>query len=232
MRKLLLWIAILCAVTLTAAADPSSLGYSAETVVLGPGPDACAAGVLVANHNGTFENGYAWRTGGEAPPYYGAFGEGYDLGAGTVYCGAYWLSTLPGYFFGQTADCYVWEGGAGSAPGAVLGVVTGVQFDAIPVWPEIGQFDVDLNIAVSGPFTVGYWGNWPGTLNAWFCAADTDGPGGAPWTCIAPEIGYPTGWSDPSIVWGATQSMGCAAYFEQATPVEAETWGTLKSLFR
>jgi hypothetical protein len=232
MRELVIWIAILCVVPLTTADDKASLGYGTETVILGPGPDACAAGTLFATHDGTFENGYAWRNGGVVPPYYGAFGEGYDLGEGIVYCGAYWLSTLPGYFYDQTADCYVWEGGVDTAPDAVLGVVTGVAFGNIPNWPAIGQNDVDLNIWVHGPFTIGYWGNWPGALCGWFCAADLNGPAGHPWTCIAPGIGYPTGWADPSIVWGATRSMGCGGYFEQGIPVEPATWGALKSLFR
>lgn len=232
MRSLLISAAVLLAATLAAGANVSSLGYSEETVVIGPGADACAEGVLTANHDGSFENGYAWRTGGVVAPYYGSFGEAYDLGTGVVYCGAYWLSTLPGYIQGHTADCYVWEGGVGSMPDAVLGVVTGVAFDGIPYWPEVGQFDVDLNIAVSGPFTVGYWGNWPGMGCDWFCVADLNGLQGYPWTCIAPGIGYPTGWNDPSIVWGPTRSMGCASYFGQASPVEAGTWGAIKQVFR
>ncbi len=53
-----------------------------------------------------------------------------------------------------------------------------------------------------------------------------------PWTCIAPGIGLPTGWHDPSLVWGDTRSMGCGVYFERGTPVEPETWGAVKSLYR
>jgi hypothetical protein len=66
MRGLVIGTAILCAATLssTTADDISSLGYSQETVITGPGPDACAAGVLIANHDGSFENGYAFRYGG------------------------------------------------------------------------------------------------------------------------------------------------------------------------
>jgi hypothetical protein len=189
--------------------------------------------LLVATHDGTFENGYAWEGSlGVVPPYYGAFGEGYDMGEGLVFCGAYWVSTAPFYWYGQTADCYIWEGGVNTPPGAVLGVVTGVVFDNVPLWPGIGQNDVELNIWVHGPFTVGYWGNWPGTMCGFFCAADTDGAQGHPWTCIGPGVGYPSGWQDPSIVWGPTRSMGCGAYFEQGTPVESATWGAVKTLFR
>jgi hypothetical protein len=59
-----------------------------------------------------------------------------------------------------------------------------------------------------------------------------DGPGGHPWTCIAPGIGYPSGWQDPSVVWGETQSMGCSVNFEQSTPIEPATWAVVKALFR
>jgi hypothetical protein len=209
-----------------------SLGYSTETVVQGVQGDACANGTLYMNHDGTFENGYAWQYGGTVAPYYGAFGEGYDLGPGTVFCGAMWLSTLPGFDLGQRLDAYVWNGGVGGVPGGVAGVVTGYDPSTIGNWPAITQHDVDMNIAVTGAFTFGYWGNWPGAQCGWFCAADLDGFGGYPWTNIAPGIGYPTGWNDPSIIWGPTQSMGLGAYFgEGGTPVEAQTWGSIKALF-
>jgi hypothetical protein len=213
------------------ASNPASLGYSDETVIVGSDPDACAGGVLTYNHDGSFENAYAWRYGGVVPPYYGALGEAYDLGGGTVVCGAYWLSTLPDHMLDPPSDCYVWEGGVGSAPGAVLGVVIGVEFPGIPNWPTVRQFDVDLNISVTGPFTVGYWPESPGGHSGYFCGADLNGMGGHPWTCIAPGIGYPSGWQDPSVVWGPTRSMGCGVYFEQTTPVGTQTWGTIKALF-
>ena len=232
MRLVGLVIAVLL-LALPSGADPAhSLGYSDETVTLGPGPDACAGGVLVHNHDGSFENGYAWAYGGTIPPYYGAFSEGYDLGSGTVRCGAYWVTTLPGYYQGQTTDCYVWEGGVSTTPGSVIGVVIGTVFGNVPNWPEVGQNDVDLNAAVGGEFAVGCWGNWPHQLVGYFYAADVDGPQGHPWACIAPGIGYPTGWQDPAIVWGPTSAMGCGVYFEQGTPAESETWGAVKALFR
>jgi hypothetical protein len=227
-------VALLAIFALTAgASNHASLGYSDETTIIGPGPDACAGGTLFATHDGSFETGYAWEGElGVVPPYYGAFGEGYDLGEGIVYCGAYWLTTMPFYPATDPSDCYVWEGGVDTPPGAVLGVVTGVSFSNIPLWPEVGQNDVDLNISVEGEFTIGYWGNWPGMTCGYFCAADLDGTQGHPWTCIGPGIGYPTGWQDPSIVWMPTRSMGCGVYFEQGTPVESATWGSIKGLFR
>jgi hypothetical protein len=224
-----LWLAA----STTGASNFASLGYSDETTVVGPGADACAEGTLIYHHDGSFENGYAFDYGGVVPPYYGAFGEGYDLGPGVVTCGAYWLSTLPGYLLGHTTDCYVWEGGVEAPPDAVLGVVTGVLFSNIPNWPAIGQNDVDLNIWVPGAFTVGSWGNWPGGGEPdYFWAADLNGEQGHPWCCIAPDIGWPTGWMDPSDIWDPTRSMGIGVYFEQATPVEAPTWGAVKALFR
>ncbi len=214
------------------ASDAVSLGHSDETTVVGPGTDACASGTLIYNHDGSFENGYTWQYGGCQSPYYGAFGEGYDLGAGTAACGAYWVTTIPGFCDGYPADCYVWEGGLDSTPGQVLAVVTGVLFTNMAVWPTVGQNDVDLNVAVAGSFTIGYWGVWPGANWCFFCAADENGPGGHPWTCIAPGTGYPSGWQDPAIVWPNAKSMGCGVYFEQATPAESATWGAMKALFR
>jgi hypothetical protein len=232
-RLVVLSVALWLAASTTGAANFASLGYSDETTVVGPGPDACAEGTLFYHHDGSFENGYAWDYMGDQPPYYGAFGEGYDLGPGIVACGAYWLSTIPGQWQGQTSDCYIWEGGVGATPGTVLGVVPDIVFDNILLWPEVGQNDIELNISVDGEFTVGCWGDWWGRdMNGYFWAADLNGVQGHPWTCVAPGIGYPTGWNDPSIVWGPTRSMGCGVYFEQGTPVESPTWGAVKALFR
>jgi hypothetical protein len=233
MARLVILVAVVLLTAAPAGASNAvSLGYSDETTIVGPGTDVCASGVLIHNHDGSFENGYTWRYDGVAPPYYGAFGEAYDLGAGTVACGAYWLTTLPGFFPPQYADLYVWEGGVGSSPGTVMAVVTGINFPNIPNWPSVGQNDVDLDVAVGGPFTVGYWGPWPGQDWWFFCAADENGPGGHPWTCIAPGQGYPSGWQDPAVVWPNAKSMGCGVYFEQGTPVKSETWGAVKALFR
>jgi hypothetical protein len=227
-------IALACLAAFPAGASNAvSLGYSDETTIIGPGTDACASGVLIHNHDGSFENGYAWRYGGQTAPYYGAFGEGYDVGAGTVSCAAFWLSDLiPDFWENPAADCYIWEGGTESPPDAVLGIVTADAFNPMGVWPSITQFDVEMNMSVAGPFTIGYWGHWPSSGAEWCCAADENGPGGHPWTCIAPGIGYPSGWQDPAVVWPDARSMGIGVYFEQATPVESETWGAVKALFR
>jgi hypothetical protein len=211
------------------ASNAVSLGYSEETTIVGPGTDACASGTLIYNHDGSFENGYAWQYAGHEPPYYGALGEAYNLGRGAISCAAYWLTALAGFDV-YPADCYVWDGGVGSAPGAVLAVTSGVYFQTVPGWPTVGQNDIDMNLDVSGAFTVGFWSLREDAM--YFCAADENGPRGHPWTCIAPGIGYPSGWQDPAVVWPNAKSMGCGVYFEQGTPVESETWGAIKAMFR
>jgi hypothetical protein len=225
-------VGLVASVVAAGAANFGSLGYSEETTIVGPGTDACATGVLIHNHDGSFESAYMWQYAGNRPPYYGAFGESYDLGAGTVSCGVFWLTAVPGDFWTFFTDCYIWEGGTDNSPGAVVGVVADVVFSNIPYWPSVGQNDVEMNIPVTGPFTVGYWPDWLGITADWFCAADENGPGGHPWTCIAPGMGYPSGWQDPAIVWPNARSMGCGVYFEQGTPIESETWGAVKALFR
>jgi hypothetical protein len=216
------------------ASNAVSLGYSDETTIVGPATDACASGVLIYNHDGSFENGYAWAYGGVTPPYYGSFGESYDLGTGTVACAALWVTKLPGFQPPEIADCYVWEGGIDGFPGEVLAVVAQVNLAPVPFWPTVGQKDIEMDVTVSGDFTVGYWGDFPGSYALFFCAADENGPGGHPWTCIAPGIGYPSGWQNPSVIepWAQVKALGCGVYFEQGTPVESETWGALKALFR
>ncbi len=74
---------------------------------------------------------------------------------------------------------------------------------------------------------------------------DEDGPGGCPWTCIAPDIGYPTGWAHPNIVWdpGLCKSLFIAPFFAPRNPADVEefpegagaaefgSWGQIKALF-
>jgi hypothetical protein len=235
-RLVILIGALLLAALPAGASNAVSLGYSEVTNIISPGADACASGVLIYNHDGSFENGYIWQYGGVVPPYYGAFGEAYDLSCGTVRCAAFWLSTLPGGFLWYLTDCYIWEGGIGGEPGEVVAVVTGIYFTNVPYWPSVGRNDVDMNVAVDGAFTIGFWPDAPGGGAEYFCAADENGPRGHPWTCIAPGIGYPSEWQDPAIVgppWGPTKSMGCGVYFESnPSPTEGETWGSIKALYR
>jgi hypothetical protein len=187
---------------------------------------------LTEHHDYTFENAYCWSGDGNWPEYCGAWGEAYDVGPCEVICGAYWLTTI--YYLEQTASIYVWEGGVSAEPGAVLYVASGILFDNIPIWPEVGQSDVAIGLVVSGEFTVGYWGNWgPGTLEAWFTAVDYDGSLGRPWTYVAPDLGLPTGWQNPDVLFPPVTSLGIGLYYgDVPVPAEAPTWGALKALFR
>ncbi len=232
--KMMLVLASLLLVSGSAvASDVSSVGLTSEPgEVIGGGLDECT-GTLEHHHDNSFENGYAWRNAGVAPPYYGSFGEGYSTGGPvSIECIALWLSDL-GYWYDATTDVYIWEGGVTSEPGAVLSVLYDHNPGAPATWPDVSQHDVDIPdyLFAGGEITVGSWGNWPGAVNQWYWAADLDGPQGNPWTCMAPGSGYGTGWLDPSIVWGETRSMGCGFYHAEITPVESRTWGSIKGLF-
>jgi hypothetical protein len=233
MKKFATLLALIAMVGVANATDFSSLGFTTVPgeVVLS-GLDECS-GTLMVNHDFSFENGYAWRYAGIQAPYYGAFGEGFSMGGGTnVQCIALFLSDL-GYYTGQLCDVYIWEGGVSGLPGNVLTVMTGYTPGAPATWPAVSEHDADIpDYVVAGTeFTVGYWGNWPGLLQGWFVGADLDGFGGYPWTCLAPGSGYGTGWTDPSVVWGTTMSMGLGFYYGESTPAESATWGSIKALF-
>ncbi len=209
-----------------------SLGQRFDTLLLPPVPDSECGDTLCVNHDGSFENGHAWAFGGIVPPYYGAFGEGFDLGPGEVACGAFWFTQV-GLYFGSPIDVYLWEGGVTGPPGAVLWVDAGVPIPGpIGMWPAISQHDIEIGSPITGPFTVGFWADFSAGVNQFLVAADENGPGGHPWTCIASGIGYPTGWQHPSVVWGQTQSWGLGVYLAGApTPAEPHTWGLIKALY-
>jgi hypothetical protein len=92
-RLVILIGALLLGAMPSGASNAVSLGYSDETTIVGPERE-CSGGTLFHNHDGSFESGYGWQYGGEVPPYYGAMGEAYDLDAGTVACGVFWLACL------------------------------------------------------------------------------------------------------------------------------------------
>lgn len=230
-RSLCVTTSLLGLFAFTVAADiGAELGYRADTVVL-PLLDSECEDSLHVHHDDTFENGYCWGYGGIVPPYYGAFAEGFSMGAGFVECGAFWF-TQAGNYWPCPMDLYVWEGGAASPPGIVLFMSGGHLPENVPPWPTIGQNDFPIGLGVSGEFTVGYWADHSSAICPYYIAADLNGPGGHPWVNIAPGIGYPTGWQDPSMIWGPTQSLGIGVYFQPPpTEVTSETWGRLKSLF-
>jgi hypothetical protein len=232
MKRLATLLAVLAMVGLANADSDHSLGYSEETVMFPAQGDDCSDGVFICNHDGSCENGYCWDQGGTGPPYYGAFAEGYDLGAGTIVCSAYWLTQI-GYVMGATLDAYVWDGGVSEEPGDVLCLVPGVLPENIPFWPECGQNDVEIGCCVSGEFTIGWWADWaPSWICQWYCCIDENGPAGYPWTCVLPDVGYPSGWQHLNVIWGSGVSTCIGVYFgDDPSPAESQTWGTIKALF-
>jgi len=234
MKKLSLLFALLLMAGAASAADFSSTGVGVGVLVPSADENPCPGSELLCNDDGGFENGYAWQYGGIVAPDYGAFAEGYEITESSV-CGVQLKLTQVGNFVGQSCDVYVWDSD-GTNPNNVLAVATGVVVSAPAQWPSISNHDVDTpDIAeMTGGVFVGYWGNWPGAGSGYYVAADQDGFGGLPRTNIAPGIGYPTGWNDPSVVWGTTQALGLCAYVsgEPPIPVENATWGEIKNLYK
>lgn len=188
-------------------------------------------GSLLFNADGTYENGYTWRYNGVAPPYYGAFAECYS-GVGAV-CSIDLDLTQVGAYQGQTIDVYVWND-AGGVPAEVLCVRTDIDPGAPAYWPSISRHRITLEgCCVDGGFWAGYWPNVPGNGSVYFIGADLDGPGGCPFTNIAPGIGWPTGWNNVSVAWGPTAAVGIGVELSECggTPTQATTWGSVKRLY-
>jgi hypothetical protein len=212
------------------AAEYSETGYlqGGGYLVLG---DDSQCGTLLMNADGSYENGYCWQYGGVVPPDYGAFAECY-FGEYKVCANIYDLTQV-GNDIGQTMDCYVWND-AGGVPGGVCDLKAGVDPGPIAFWPTISRHVVTMNDYCCGPdFWVGYYGNWPGALCAWFVGADLDGFGGCPFTNTAPGIGFPTGWNNVSGIWGPTAAigLGCEVNPCGPNPTEETTWGQIKAIF-
>lgn len=196
-----------------------------------PASNHDCTGTRFHNHDETFEGAFCWQYGGVMPPFYGAFAEGFDLGAARIECGTIWVTRVWD-FAPHPYDLYIWEGGISVPPGNVLHVVTGCIPENIPLWPTMGANSAEIGQAVETEFALGYWTDFSAMQCAYFLGGDLDGTGGFPWTCIVPGIGYPTGWQDPSLVWGPIRSLGLGGtYTEIPTPMESETWGGIKRLF-
>ncbi|MFN8548669.1 MAG: hypothetical protein U0527_12080 [Candidatus Eisenbacteria bacterium] len=194
--------------------------------------DGTGCGTLNLNSDGGYENGYAWQYGGVVAPTYGAFAECYS-GANVSLCSAVFDFTQVGFYAGQVMDVYVW-GDAGGIPGNVLCVKNSVNPGAPAFWPSLSRHVVDLSgCCADGNFWVGYWGNWPGQLAPWYVGADLDGFGGCPLSNVAPGIGFPTGWTNVSQIWGPTQALGIGCETTSCGPVATEkaTWGQIKNLY-
>lgn len=228
-----LLIASSCLLVSRASAQVAELP-TATSVIVPTVAESCSDANLLVHHDGSFENGFAWEWLGVGPPYTGAFAESYVLGPGMVECVSLWHSQI-GLYAGQSTDVFVWEGGVTTEPGAVLAVATGIVFDTIPVWAEVGRFDVPISVAIAGEATVGSWGNWPEAGNGYFWLADSDGPQGHPWTYIAFGSGFPGGWQNPEVVFGdRINSLGIGVHFtaDQPVPTRLRTWGRVKGLYR
>ncbi len=194
--------------------------------------DPCFGFTLLCNDDGTFEiNGCAWVDGGVVPPYYGAFAEGF-AGTGVV-CGMqFTFTTLDGFQIGQLMDAYVWSSD-GTNPDIVLGLTVGIDPGPVAIWPDLSMHWVDVQpVAVDGPFFAGFWGNWPGAQQpGWWVAADFDSVG-MPRTNVASGMGFPTGWQPPYMFDGRIRSLGICAYlYQEGTPVQESTWGSIKALY-
>lgn len=228
------------------ATDYAETGHTADPGRIEVVADDDCSGPLFYNHDCTFENGYAWRYGAIEPPYYGAFGEAYmpwgaasgsgprpqNIAPEDVECIVLWLTDIGGYA-GHTCDLYVWAGGVTFPPADVLCMVAGVDPGPPALWPDVSEHRLYAGLYETSPeFTVGYWGCWPGQNNGWYVAADRNGYfTGYPWTCLAPGSGYGTGWTDPSLVWGTTVSLGIGFTRGPHVNVRSSTWGAIKSLF-
>ncbi len=216
-----------------AADDHLCIGPGHGSSAPGPRTNPCPGSELMLTSDGTFEAACAWQGPGVIAPDWGSWAEGYE-GTGTV-CGIeYWFSTVPEYTPGHTLDAYVWSA-SGDNPDAVLSLTTGVDPGPIAIWPEMSVIDVAIaDSPVAGPFFVGFWGNWPGgDWPGWGTGCDINGPAGLPRTKIAPGLGYPTGWHDPSIVFGPTHNVGIGAWLVPPTvPARTESWGAVKALYR
>ena len=211
MRKLVVLFALLGIAGAASAAvlTHGSLGIGHGITVPSQDSNPCN-GVLSLNYDGTAENGYCWQYGGVVAPYYGAFAECFSWPNNDV-CGIELMLSGVGYpCFG--CDLYVWDDAHG-VPGNVLSLTSGINPCPVATWPSISTHDFAIGGAgVNGNFWVGYWVNASSAVCPYFVAADLDGFGGCPYTNIAPGIGYPTGWQNVSVVWGATQALGIGAW--------------------
>ncbi|MBD3237406.1 MAG: hypothetical protein GF330_11930 [Candidatus Eisenbacteria bacterium] len=243
MRVLLVLLcATLLILTMPGASAQRMVGYSEETVAVPDPRSTCSVGEMNYHYDGSIENGYCWDSGGTGPPYYGAFAEAFNLGPGTINCAAFWLTQI-GYVYGTPLDCYVWDGGISGEPAEVLCVVPGLTPTNIPYWPDCGRNDFQVGCDVAGEFTVGWWVDWPHYVCEWYTCVDQNGPGGHPWTCVLPGVGYPTGWQHPEVIWGGTASLAIGVLFLPADPAGVEelpadrppaacvSWGEIRSLF-
>jgi len=227
MKKLAILFALLGVV---GAANAAVLTHGSVGVGHGvqvPGKDSAPCnGTQLLNYDGSAENGFCWQYGGIVPPNYGAFAECYNY-TGNV-CGiALYLTGIGNP--AQPATLFIWNDNGGM-PGTVITQANGTP-SGVPIWPSIGEFDFPIAANVTGAYWTGYWANFANQGCGYFVAADLNGFGGCPMTNIAPGIGYPTGWNNVSVVWGATQAIGIGSWIGVPVPTKETTWGQVKHLY-
>jgi len=231
MKTLAILLVILAVTNAVGAEHFRELGHREDTVMRSDPGDQCL-GVPIYNHDFSCENAYCWQGSAAIPPYYGAFGEAFDLGCANVECGLYWFTQI-GYYTGGPIDVYVWDNGVPcpeDPPGDVLCVVPGVSGLHVECWPACTLNEIQIGCRVDGPFTVGYWTEFC-CCELYICA-DENGSGGCPWTCIAPGIGFPTGWHPVYDVWQDCVSLCIGAtIIDDPSPAPSRTWGSIKELF-
>lgn len=224
-----LWVAFFAA---AARADgPGTVGVGRGIAVPDRYDNPCPGSALCLNYDGTAENGYCWGyVDFNIPPYWGAFAECCS-GQGCV-CGIELHLTSIGYPC-IPCDLYVWSNGPGDVPDRVLTVLYGADPCPVAIWPQVSTHDFAIpETPVDGRFWIGYWGDFAERPCSYFVAADLDGPGGCPYTNIAPGFGYPSGWHDVSIAWGPTQALGIGAWTHTCgTPTRETSWGRIKGLY-
>jgi hypothetical protein len=228
MKKLAILCALLVVAGTAGAENHGSVGLGQGVILPSPDDNPCPPAELCLNFDGSAENGYCWQYGGIVPPNYGAFAECCE---GAEVCGIQLLLTGIGNPC-RVLDAYVWDD-AGGMPGNVLSMTPGLNPCPVATWPSISTHDFAIaGAAPGGFFWIGYWADFSAQGCGYFIAADTDGFGGCPYTNIAPGIGYPTGWTNVSVVWGPTQAIGIGAWLGTGgSPVENATWGQIKNLY-
>ena len=214
-------LVLLLAVSAPGIASNHSSMAPGRSVVEDVSEDPCGASGFLLSFDGSAENAYCWHSEGVAPPLYGAFAVNYPWEYGA--CGIELILTSTPDGQCGTLDAYVWDGGGG-APGAVVSVTPGLDPCPVALWPDVSVHDFPLNQGTGNTcrsLWIGYWADFSQTDCGFYVAADLDGPGGVPYTNIAPGIGYPTGWNNVSVVWGPTQALGIGAWAGWLAPIGA-----------
>jgi hypothetical protein len=237
MKPLLISLSLLgIAATLAGATDIVwTTGVGAGITLPSPDSNPCPPATLALTYDGTAEQGYAWSYGGIVPPYYGAFAECYQY-SGCV-CGIQTGLTGIGYPC-VPLDAYIWEDDSGQ-PGVVLSMTPSLNPCPVATWPNVSTHDFAITpTVVGGTYWIGWWADFSRQPPGYFIPVDYDGLEGCPFTNIAPAVGYPTGWHHVDVVWGSTghaTSLAIGAWGSPdcpPVPVEASSWGSIKSLYR